>query len=501
VASGDPGPDSVLLWTRVTPPAGLLEIPVHFVVAEDPELSRIVTGGAALARGRADFTIKVDATGLSPGRPYYYCFAALGHRSPIGRTRTLPRGRRARLRLAVASCSSYPHGYFNGYRAIAARSDLEAVVHLGDYLYEYENGKFGDGTALGRVPDPDRELVTLADYRRRHAQYKSDPDLQEAHRQHPFIAVWDDHEIANNAFRSGAQNHQPWTEGSYRARRTAALRAYLEWMPVRASLSGGHVRAYRSFSFGDLVDLVMLDTRLAGRDAQLDDRCAVERGSKARHLLGARQERWLFERLRRSEARGARFRLIGQQVPFAPVLDPESERGCPLDSDGWDGYPACRERILRVLGGQRLDGVVVLTGDAHSSWANDVASDPFDRRAYDPDTGRGSRAVELVTPGITSPGIGAPERARTLSEAYRRANPHVRFVDLHRRGYVLLDVTEERAQAEWYHLATVRERSDEETLSAVFLVEPRANRLVQGGEASTPDPDAPLPAPRHDPLS
>src|SRR5690606_12092255 len=126
------------------------------------------------------------------------------------------------------------------------------------------------------------------------------------------------------------------------------------------------------------------------------------------------------------------------------VLDPESERGCPLDSDGWDGYPACRERILRVLDGQRLDGVVVLTGDAHSSWANDVASDPFDRRAYDPDTGRGRRAVELVTPGITSPGIGAPERARTLSEAYRRANPHVRFVDLHRRGYVLLDVTEER---------------------------------------------------------
>ncbi|MFO7179869.1 MAG: alkaline phosphatase D family protein [Pseudomonadota bacterium] len=500
VASGDPGHDSVLLWTRITPLARPSDIEVHFVVAEDPDLSRIVTGGVAFARSRADFTVKVEAKGLLPGRTYYYRFAALGHRSPIGRTRTLPRGRLARLRLAVASCSSYPHGLFNGYRAIAARADLDAVLHLGDYLYEYENGRFGDGTALGRVPDPNRELVTLADYRRRHAQYKSDPDLQEAHRQHPFIAVWDDHEIANNAYRNGAENHQPWSEGSFRARRTAALRAYLEWMPVRATGSGGRVRAYRSFSFGDLADLVMLDTRIAGRDAPVDDRCAVRLASEKRHLLGPEQERWLFQRLLRSEQRGARFRLIGQQVPFAPLLDPANEDGCPLDVDGWDGYPQSRERLVRMLRERHVDSVLVLTGDAHSSWANDVALDPYDVRAYDPETGRGSRAVEIVTPGITSPGVSDARRAAALATAYRRTHPHVRFVELHRRGYVILDVTHERAQAEWYHLSTVLEPSDEETLAAVFRVEPRANRLAPGADASLPDPEAPPLAPRHDPM-
>ena len=282
VASGDPLRDRVVLWTRVTPGTPGETVDVEWMMARDARMSRAIARGSIRTSADRDYTVKIDPVGLDPGSTYYYRFSARGARSPIGRTRTLPARPTRHVRLALASCSNLPFGFFNAYARIAARPDLDAVLHLGDYIYEYANDRYGnraegDGTALGRVPLPDREIVTLDDYRQRYGQYREDPDLQAAHRQHPFIAVWDDHETANNSWRGGAQNHNP-EDGDWSARRVAAVRAWLEWMPVRES-PGGDFRLYRQFAFGDLADLMMLDTRLEARELQVaaGDVAAVER--------------------------------------------------------------------------------------------------------------------------------------------------------------------------------------------------------------------------------
>jgi alkaline phosphatase D len=226
VASGDPLSDAVILWTRVTPGADAEgEVAVSWRVARDPALTEVVAEGVTHTGVSQDFTVKVDAGGLAAGTHYYYDFGALDQRSTVGRTCTAPTGSVSHARLAVTSCANYPAGYFNAYRRIAERGDIDFVLHLGDYLYEYPNGVLGDGASIGRMPDPDRETVTLAEYRQRHAQYKRDPDLQEVHRQYPFVAIWDDHEVANNAYRDGASNHQPDSEGDWAARKANAMRA------------------------------------------------------------------------------------------------------------------------------------------------------------------------------------------------------------------------------------------------------------------------------------
>jgi alkaline phosphatase D len=244
VASGDPLPDRVILWTRVTAPGDV--VPVRWVVADDPKLARVVAGGEVQTGSERDYTVKVDVTGLRPATTYYYRFESGRGQSPIGRTRTLPARNVSRIRLGVVSCSNYPFGYFNAYAALARRADLDAILHLGDYIYEYQNGRFGDGGKIGRIPDPNAEILSLADYRARHAQYKADPDSQAIHRQHPFIVIWDDHELANNAWSGGAENHNPdKAEGDWFVRRNAAVRAYFEWMPIREDAASLGPRIYR----------------------------------------------------------------------------------------------------------------------------------------------------------------------------------------------------------------------------------------------------------------
>ncbi|HKO90546.1 MAG TPA: alkaline phosphatase D family protein, partial [Polyangiaceae bacterium] len=441
----------------------------------------LVSEGTALTDEARDYTVHVDVGGLSANTTYYYQFRALGLTSVRGRTKTLPGGSSERMRFGVVSCANYPAGFFNVY-GLLAQADVDLILHLGDYLYEYENLRFGDGSAIGRLPDPPKEIVSLEDYRRRHAQYKTDPDLRELHRQHPFIAIWDDHEVANDAYRSGAQNHQP-AEGDFAARKQSALRAYREWMPIR--VAEPQPRIFRSFACGDLLDLVMLDTRHAGRDPQLD-RCDIEglAGSE-RQLLGLEQEAWLGERLSESQARGARWRLVGQQVMFAPLL--RSASGCVQNPDQWDGYAASRARVLSLLRAREIDNVVLLTGDIHSAWAIDVAEDPFDPARYDAATGRGSELVEFVTPAVSSPASGQPGQ-RILD-----LHPHVKFTDQTRQGYVLLDVTRERVQGEWYFVPSVREQSAEVELGAVFQTLAGQPHLVEGavpssGRASIPRP-------------
>ncbi len=270
VASGDPLSDRIILWTRVSPKVLTGSVPVTWSVAKDPKLTQVVGRGQTETGASRDFTVKIDAPGLEPGTTYYYRFEALGSQSPLGRTRTLPATSVDRVRLGVASCANLPFGYFNAYASLARRNDLDAVLHLGDYFYEYENGKYGDGTKLNRLPAPDKEIVALADYRERHAQYKSDPDLQAVHRQHPFIAVWDDHETRQRHLGGRRARITPPTRVIGSRRKAAAVRAYFEWMPIRQDAQTRLPRIYRTFSFGNLADLIMLDTRVVGRDLQVE---------------------------------------------------------------------------------------------------------------------------------------------------------------------------------------------------------------------------------------
>jgi alkaline phosphatase D len=437
VASGDPTQDGVVLWTRVEAD-GTAEIDVDWVIALRPDLSDPVAQGHAVATIERDHTVKVDARGLAPGRSYYYGFTAQGVRSPIGRTRTLPAGSPAQVVLAVVSCANLPRGHFNAYGAIAARDDVAVVVHLGDYLYEYANGRSGDGTAMGRVPDPaDRECTTLVEYRRRHACYKRDAQLMAMHARHPMIAVWDDHEIANNTWLAGAENHQP-DEGAFAVRRQAAIQAWREWMPVRDVTDAAAIEIHRSFRFGDLLELFMLDTRIVGRDRQLPRDDWETLTSRGRSLLGPDQERWLLEGLRRSVDDGVAWRTLGQQVLMTQVRDAD---GLPRNTDMWDGYPAARDRILGFLHDLSIPDVVVLTGDIHSSWATLLHRDPF---AATPGP---VLAVELTAPAVSSPPPAEPPDLPTLHAAH----PHVRWVDVRHRGYLTVRYDAREAIATWHH--------------------------------------------------
>lgn len=473
VASGDPLTDRVMLWTRVTPPptrSATGPIAVTWQVATDERLRDVVAHGTAQAADSHDFTVKVDAGGLKPGRTYYYAFDTGGERSPIGRTKTLPAGSVDRLRVASVSCSNYPAGFFNVYRCLANRSDLDAVIHLGDYIYEFANGVYGDGTATERVPQPPKEAITLADYRSRYATYRSDVDLQEVHRVHPFIVVWDDHELANDAWSGGAQNHNEG-EGDWATRQAAAYQAYLEWMPIRESSAKG-IHLYRTLRFGDLADLVMLDTR-GLRDQQVPATDFDRLVDPKRTLLGAEQEAWFFDQLRSSQRAGTRWRVLGQQVLFSPLTPPGAR---VQNTDVWEGYPAARRRIFDFLNSDKITDVAILTGDVHSSWAFDVPADPFG--GYSRNSGTGAAAVELVTPAISSPPLFSDAASRERAPMLRLVLPHLKYLDGANRGYVLLDVGRERLQADWYFVATVEQRSAEEKKAVSFVCERGSSRLM-----------------------
>jgi alkaline phosphatase D len=469
VASGDPLTDRVILWTRVTaPPARSATTPVEVAwqVAADERLTQVIARGTAAAAAERDFTVKVDAAGLEPARTYYYAFTAAGERSPIGRTRTLPANGVERVRLGVVSCSNYPAGYFNAYRALANRPDLEAVLHLGDYIYEFADGVFGDASAIGRVPLAPGEAATLADYRLRYATYRSDPDLQDAHRLHPFIVVWDDHEIANDAWSGGAKEHTA-NHGDWAARLAAAYRAYAEWLPIREA-ADRRIHLYRTFRIGDLADLVMLDTRTS-RDRQLPGVSGLELTDPARTMLGAEQEGWLFDQLRTSKRNGARWRLLGQQVLMSPL----TPAGPAVSADMWDGYPAARARVLDFLAREEIPDVAILTGDLHSSWAVDVSPNPW---AAAGTAAARPLAVEFVTPAISSPPLFTDEAIRARAPLFRSIAPHVRYLDGDNNGYVVLDLTRDRLQADWYFVPTVKERSERDAQAASFVCERGASR-------------------------
>ncbi len=497
VASGDPLADRIILWTRAVPLAPERALQVSWQVAEDVAFTRVVAGGQHTTGAMADYTVKVDATGLQPNQNYFYRFAALGKTSPVGRTRTLPTGPVESFRMGVASCSNYPQGFFNAYRHMAD-TDLDVVLHLGDYIYEYEEGDYANAyvlDTLNRHVEPTHEILALADYRTRYALYRSDPDLQAVHQRHPFICVWDDHEITNDTWKGGAQNHNEG-EGDFAARLRAARQAYHEWMPIRTHRDGDQGPIYRSFAIGDLADLIMLDTRIEGRDKGLsyaEDMVFQTAGDEAtagpmpnaaafrsqklddpsRQLLGESQEQWLANALAGSASRGATWQVLGQQILMSrvgiPRLDqaalaelelPQQERdyinllqamgaeGLPLNLDAWDGYPVSRDRVTAMLR-QSQANTVVLAGDTHNAWA-------FDLR----DADGVAIGVEVGTPGISSPGMEAyvPMTADALTQALKAASPALVELDVSQRGWTEVVLSPREMRSRWHFVSTVLDR-------------------------------------------
>ena len=344
VASGDPTESSVILWTRVSRTnfrdihddeqlSGIADANVSWRVATDESFTNVVNSGSTTVGSETDFTLKVDAQNLQSNTKYFYQFTVGPNSSVVGKTKTLPSGTVDRVKLAVVSCSNYASGYFNVYKEIAQMGDLDAIIHLGDYIYEYADSGYGSLRKL----EPTHELINLADYRMRHALHKKDSNSQQMHASLPMIAVWDDHEVANDTWISGAENHDATTEGNFAARKASAIKAYFEWMPIRPVTPGVDSRVYRQFKFGDLVNLLMLDTRQAGRDQQLSyasfltadgsfdaEKFQTELASTTQTMLGAEQKTWLKESLSSSietwQVLGSQVLMMKNNLPSAVLL-------------------------------------------------------------------------------------------------------------------------------------------------------------------------------------
>lgn len=481
VASGEPAATSVLLWTRY---ASASDSELTVELSESADFARIAGGGVVMARGEADHCAKYTATELAPGRWYFYRFIAPdGSKSQVGRTRTLPQGQTAGFTLALFSCSNLPFGHFNAYGHAAARGDIDLAVHVGDYLYEYPIGDYPSIRQMvpGRLIQPDHEIVALADYRLRYAAYRSDPDLQRLHQLYPVISQWDDHELANDAWQGGAQNHQPDKEGEWSMRKAVAERAYREWMPVNDA-------RWRQYQIGDLATLFLPETRISGRSEPFDlnkvaegagDPAAVLKAfaetryrDASQHLLGAEQEAWLTGGIATSVRSGTRWQLCAQQIIMGATFFPpeaagwfppdvpdyvrrrvETARlagaaGLPLNMDAWDGYPAARARLLDAAQAAGSD-FVVLSGDSHNGWA------------FNLDHNSRPVGVEIAGHSVTSPGFESNTRAAESVRvaALRGASPQLAWANTEARGYVSVRLTPEAVRSEWHLLDTIREKS------------------------------------------
>lgn len=482
VASGDPTADSLVLWTRVSPQNSNGVVAVQWQLATDMAFKTVVKQGMLNTDAGRDFTVKAAVSGLNAGQVYYYRFVCEGQASETGRSRTLPVGELNHLCLAVASCSNYPFGYFNAYREIALDDDIQFVLHLGDYIYEY--GRDGYGGAVGakieRQHNPAHEIVSLDDYRKRHAQYKGEKWSRMMHAAHPLMVTWDDHESTNNPYKDGAQNHQPETEGDWYKRRDASLQAYYEWMPLRdPAKPSDRARLWRHYEFGDLASLVSLETRHTGRDLQIDyatHLSAIETASQRDEFVetvlkdSSRQmlsdEMKVFFKQQMVKATKKQWRLLGNQIPMARTHVPRTEHllkkykldqaplseettqflrlgelDLPIFTDTWDGYPAAREAFYAMNRALGVQDLLVLTGDSHSFWENRLFDDE-DR----------PMGLELGTAGITSPGdfeAFGPALAADMDKVFAAHNDEINWTDNLHRGYIKLSLTRAAAKAEF----------------------------------------------------
>jgi len=462
VASGDPLADAVIIWTRVTPPNNM-PIEVDWKMSTSKLFDNIVADGKVTTDSTADFTVKVDVKGLAANTKYYYQFSALDESSSIGETKTINNTNQGELKLGVVSCSNYEWGYFAAYKHLSEK-ELDAVLHLGDYFYEYAPGKYGD-TTIGRFNVPPIEILSLNDYRTRYALYHTDKDLQAVHQKHPFIAIWDDHEITNNAYKSGAENHQD-DEGSYDDRKAIATQAYYEWLPIRESASN---EIYRSFEFGELANLIMLDERLAGRTKQADSLAQVD---ESYSMLGAKQLAWFKDELSKGSAT---WKIIGNQVIFSPLDVSQLRPDSPANLDAWDGYAVERDDIVDHLVQNEIDDVVFLTGDTHTSWAFEV---PASLESYA--QSQTSAAVEFGTTSITSANWNegrTDEETLGAEQIVQASNSHLKFINARDHGYMLLTVSRSSVDADWYYVEDIKTDGSPEKLAKSISVAQGSNKL------------------------
>lgn len=508
VASGDPLPNSVILWTRVTPEDETTteRIAVKYTVFKPGDESAIAASGIAETSASRDFTVKVDAGGLEPDTVYAYAFSVVTENgvidSPTGRTKTTAASGDAPVKFGVISCSNWQFGYFNVYDALSKMDDLDAIIHLGDYFYEYGIDGYGAeaGAVLGRQHNPVTETVTLGDYRMRHAQYKTDAKLQAAHAAAPWLCTWDDHESTNNSYRTGAENHNPEeNEGDWTDRKQAAVQAYLEWMPVRDPEPGRAKESiYRKFEFGDVATVFCLESRLTGRSDEISwftevgglepaqipmaaAKTMVRVQDESRTMLGATQEDWLAKGLKASTGAGKAWQVLANQVVMARVRPPNlrqtlsqeqieaqtvgyikllidfSQLGLPWNLDAWDGFPAARDRLYASAADAKAR-LITLTGDTHTAWANTLQ-----------DSAGEQRGVEFGCTAVTSPGFGTYlNDIPDAGDMFEAVNPEVDHYDPYGRGATIVTLTADSVRADFYKVSTVEEEAYDWTLADSF---------------------------------
>lgn len=513
VASGDPTHNSVIIWTRLSV---FSAAQVQWQVALDKTFTHIVKSGAKLARADSDFTVKVDVTGLKPGQTYFYRFGFENVYSSVGRTRTLSESGLDQLSFAIVSCSNFPFGYFNAYEHIANDNNIDFVLHLGDFMYEYSRSSWGSATGklLNRQHLPANETVTLADYRTRHAQYKTDEGSKLMHAAHPLIPTWDDHESTNNPYLHGAQNHQQ-DEGDWYVRRDASLQAYYEWMPIRDPKEvSDRARLWRHFQFGNLASLITLETRHTGRTEQVSyDQHLPAITSEAKRnkfvetqlynanqrMLHPEMEAFLSTHLAQSVKNNEPWRLIGNQIPMAKINMPDisnhvnvnhpafskktkakvakaQELGrwkLPISLDTWNGYAAARERFYETCLESNANDLLVFTGDSHCFWANQLHAQSGKNMGF-----------EIGTTSVTSPGSFSyfGEYARVFDGLLSAQNPEVLWADCEHRGYVKTTLTSTHATFDYIAMRTVLKRSTDSFVQKSMTVK----RTDQGLTLSKP---------------
>ncbi|MFW1923382.1 alkaline phosphatase D family protein [Acinetobacter geminorum] len=509
VASGDPLQDRVILWTRLTPVDINARLKVTWEIAADDQFKQNLKTGTVETTKTDDFTVKVDATGLEAGTIYYYRFRFGNKISSVGQTKTLPISTN-KVSFAVCSCSNYPAGYFYVYREMA-KQNVDVVIHLGDYIYEYGADGYAteDAAKLGRTlpSDNNKEIIKLDDYRKRYALYRQDKDLQAVHQRHPFIVIWDDHELANDTWREGAENHQS-NEGPFLERKLAALQAYFEWMPIRPVSSTDHLNIYRQFNFGSLVQLTMLDTRIIARDKQLEytdymitsgldaQKFQADLTDPKRTLMGYTQRDWLVDKLKQSTAT---WNVIGQQVLMSKMWIPAEllaslgqitsggtspdtlakmnaqitelvtlklrlEQGdptltiqekarlitlVPYNLDAWDGYYAEREFFYTKLA-EFNKKIIVLAGDTHNAWTSYLYSQKGEYVG-----------VELATSSVSSPGLekylSIPlAQLQQFEFAFTTLIDELAYCNLNQRGYLMVTLDDKQAQSDWIFVDSIK---------------------------------------------
>ncbi len=501
VASGDPSQTGVTLWARYV---GSVQETLKVEVADDPAFNSIVQQGDTSSSPIDDYCAHARVDGLKPGRWYHYRFVArTGETSPIGRTRTLPGRPVERFRIAVFSCSNSGSGWFNAYGHCAQRDDIDLAIHLGDYIYESPTNRADaqPGLNQSRGIEPPHELLALQDYRQRYASYRTDPDLSALHQRLPMIAVWDDHETANNSWRDGASGHDPSKEGAWTARKAAGVRAWREWLPMGAAW-------YDSYDIGDLATIFRIETRLLGRSKQLDDELSAVFSSggdvdqriktfangpladPSRAMMDAAQEQWLADGLKASVRGDKRWQILAQQVIMGQTVFPTAsaawfaegipadaaqglanrarlaQAGVPYSMDKWDGYPAARARLYASARAANAN-LVTITGDSHNAWAFDLGD------------AAGPVGVEFAGTSVSSFGMDRPFNgdAKKIAADFVAANPGLKWMDASQRGYLVLDITRDRIETEYVFVPALGGRKTDVAYRKAMVVEHGVRRL------------------------